>query len=66
MPSTRIFVGGLSDKVDRQDLGRKLSHYAPVLSIDLKEKSDPEGKVLLRFAYVNIDAAPSQVEQCKY
>ena len=65
MPSTRIFVGGLSDKVDRQDLGGKLTHFAPVLSIDLKEKTDPEGNVLQRFAYVNLDATPSQVEHCK-
>ncbi|KAG0695094.1 Nucleolar protein 8 [Chionoecetes opilio] len=64
MPSTRIFVGGLSDKVDRQDLGEKLSRFADVQSIDLKEKTDPEGNVLLRFAYVNLEASPSQLEQC--
>ncbi|KAK8386882.1 hypothetical protein O3P69_017951 [Scylla paramamosain] len=64
MASTRLFIGGLSDKVDRQELGEKVARYAPVASIDFKEKTDPEGKVLLRFAYVNVDAAPSQVEQC--
>lgn len=65
MASTRLFIGGLSDKIDRQELGEKVGRYAPVASIDLKEKTDPEGNVLQRFAYVNIDAAPSQVEQCK-
>lgn len=64
MPSTRLFLGGLSDKINRQDVGAKLSHYGPVLSIDLKEKTDPEGNILFRFAYVNVDASPAQIEQC--
>lgn len=65
MPSTRLFLGGLSDKVNRQDVGAKLSHYGPVLSIDLKEKTDPEGNILFRFAYVNVDASPAQIAQCR-
>ncbi|MPC36177.1 Nucleolar protein 8 [Portunus trituberculatus] len=64
MASTRLFIGGLSDRVDRQELGEKVARYAPVTSIDLKEKTDLEGNVVQRFAYVNVDGAPSQVEQC--
>lgn len=66
MASARLFLGGLSDKIRREDIGEKLSYYGPVLSIDLKEKTDPEGNILFRFAYVNVDAAPSQIEQCRY
>lgn len=65
MPSTRLFLGGLSDKVNKQDVGAKLSQYGPVLSIDLKEKTDAEGTILFRFAYVNVDATPPQIEQCR-
>lgn len=64
MASTRLFIGGLSDGIDRQELGEKVGRYAPVTSIDLKEKTDPEGNVLFKFAYVNVNATPSQVAQC--
>lgn len=65
MPGMRLYVGGLSDKVDGATLGSRLSSYVSVSDIDLKEKTDVDGNVVFRFAYVSVDAPPSQIKECK-
>lgn len=64
MPKIRLFVGGLSEKVDEQSLGSRLTHFGTVSGIDLKEKTDPEGNVVSRFSYVNIDAPSEKIDEC--
>ncbi|XP_071541856.1 uncharacterized protein [Panulirus ornatus] len=64
MPEMRLYVGGLSDKVDRAALELRLSHYVSVFDVNLKEKTDADGNVLFKFAHASIDAPTSQIEEC--
>ncbi|XP_045587539.1 uncharacterized protein [Procambarus clarkii] len=64
MPKTRLFVGGLSEKVDEDALGSRLSRFGTVSGIDLKERTDADGNVMLKFSYVNIDAPSSKIDEC--
>ncbi|XP_042224789.1 probable RNA-binding protein CG14230 [Homarus americanus] len=64
MSKARLFVGGLNEKVDRDALGSRLSHYGSVSGIEIKEKTDFDGNVVFRFSYVNLEAPQSQIEEC--
>ncbi|XP_064114666.1 probable RNA-binding protein CG14230 [Macrobrachium nipponense] len=64
MKQSRLFVGGLGDEVDKDMLISKLSPYGSIIDAIVKEKTDADGNVMQRFAYVNIAAAQEQLEQC--
>ena len=65
MKSTRLFVGGLGEGVQERMLTSKLSPYGSIADAEIKEKTDAEGNVTFRFAYVNIEASQEQLEQCE-
>lgn len=64
MKPSRLFVGGLGDGVDKDMLISKLSPYGSIVDAEVKEKTDADGNVTQRFAYVNIEASQEQLEQC--
>ncbi|KAK3881132.1 hypothetical protein Pcinc_014421 [Petrolisthes cinctipes] len=63
-PVTRLFFGGLNNTVDEEALHSQLSSYGAVCNIDFKEKTDFDGNVVVKFAYVNIEADHFQIEEC--
>lgn len=60
----RLFVGGLSDQVDRNALESAFSEFGHVSNVDFKEKTDPEGNVMMKFAFVSMEGQMYQVQEC--
>ncbi|XP_042888824.1 probable RNA-binding protein CG14230 [Penaeus japonicus] len=60
----RLFVGGLSDQVDKNAVEAAFSDYGHVTNVDFKEKTDPEGNVMMKFAFVNLEGQMYQIQEC--
>ncbi|XP_063595127.1 uncharacterized protein LOC134772039 [Penaeus indicus] len=60
----RLFVGGLSGQVDKNALELAFSKFGHVSNVDFKEKTDPEGNVMMKFAFVSLEGQMYQVQEC--
>ena len=64
--NVRLYVGGIGVNVESNDLNQLFSSYGSITIVDIKDKKDPEGNLLTRFAYVSIDAIPQKIQQCEF
>ncbi|XP_046388963.1 nucleolar protein 8 [Ischnura elegans] len=60
----RLFLGNLPSKVTQSDVTKKLSRFGNVHSVEMKQRTDSQGDVLSSFAFVDIAANASDLENC--
>ena len=61
----RFFVGNLFPDAKQEDLEKLFSKFGSVADVEIKNKKDPDGKVLTTFAFVNCIGIPeNRVQQC--
>ena len=65
MASKRFYVGNLFPDVKESDLEKLFKTFGPVNNVEIKTKSDIDGKVLTTFAFVQVQIADeSDVSKC--
>ncbi|XP_076069480.1 uncharacterized protein LOC143041467 [Oratosquilla oratoria] len=61
MGSHRLFVGGINPTVSQEKFESFIRKQVNVDNFTLKEKKDPEGVVLSKFAHINVFANPREL-----
>ena len=65
MASKRFYVGNLFPDVQESDLEKLFKTFGPVNNVEIKKKSDIDGKLLTTFAFVQVQIADeSDVSKC--
>ena len=64
MSSKRFYVGNLFPGVEEADLNKLFKKFGAVEKVEIKKKSDVEGKVLTTFAFVTVQISDDDVATC--
>ena len=64
MSSKRFYVGNLFPDVEEADLKKLFKKFGTVEKVEIKKKSDVEGKVLTTFAFVTVQISDDDVATC--
>uniref|UniRef100_A0A0K2U7E0 RRM domain-containing protein n=2 Tax=Lepeophtheirus salmonis TaxID=72036 RepID=A0A0K2U7E0_LEPSM len=64
MAEGRLFIGNVCPQATEDDFNNNLSSYGTVKKVEIKNKKDIDGNVLSTFAFVDMIAPKSQLEEC--
>lgn len=66
MEEKRLFVGGLTPKINEKDLENIFSRFGEINNIELKSKYDTVQDQTKVFAFIEIKIKPNDLASCKY
>ncbi|XP_077977976.1 uncharacterized protein LOC144433538 [Glandiceps talaboti] len=60
----RLYIGGLSDRVQENDLNEKFGKFGQVLSVEIKSRKNDTGETAKTFAYVSMKTTENDLKKC--
>ena len=64
--SQRLFVGGLSPTISKNDLNKKFGKFGAIYNIEIKSKPDAGGTGKNTFCFIDMNAPTGKLNDCKY